>query len=146
MMGTDYGKRLKKARKHAGFTQKQLGPMVGMSQSNLSDLENTAYSSGYTAQLAAACNVDAQWLAVGDGEMTIGPATQAAAAHNPPATDLAAALATVLAALVAAPPLRWAAIRAQLDWVVEHPEMLDAAVPEMMHLITARTSKRLSAC
>lgn len=72
-MTTDFGRRLKLARKHAGLTQKELAPMAGMSQSNLSELETVAHESGKTAQLAAACGVDAHWLATGDGMMVRGP-------------------------------------------------------------------------
>lgn len=66
---SEYGSRLKQARKHAGLTQKQLAARAGMSQGNLSELETVAQSSGMTLQLAAACGVNAHWLATGDGEM-----------------------------------------------------------------------------
>jgi len=78
-MTTEYGKRLKLARKHAGLTQKELAPMSGMSQSNLSELETISHRSGYTTQLAQACGVDPHWLATGDGEML---SIQTAAAPN----------------------------------------------------------------
>lgn len=68
-MSTDFGRRLKLARKHAGLTQKQLAPLAGMSQSNLSELETVAHESGKTVQLAAVCGVNAHWLATGEGEM-----------------------------------------------------------------------------
>jgi len=68
-MTTEFGRRLKQARKHAGFTQKQLAPRVGMSQSNLSELETIAHESGKTPQLAEACGVNAFWLATGVGQM-----------------------------------------------------------------------------
>lgn len=77
-MTTDFGRRLKIARKHAGLTQKELAPMAGMSQSNLSELETVAHESGKTAQLAAACGVDAHWLATGDGVMVPGGALRLA--------------------------------------------------------------------
>lgn len=68
-MTTDFGRRLKMARSHAGLTQKQLAPKAGMSQSNLSELETVGHESGKTAQLAAALGVDAHWLATGEGNM-----------------------------------------------------------------------------
>ena len=79
-MTTDYGKRLKLARKHARLTQKQLAPLAGMSQSNLSELETISHRSGYTSQLALACGVDPHWLATGDGEMLTTQTTQPATA------------------------------------------------------------------
>lgn len=68
-MVTDFARRLKAARKLAGLSQKQLAPLAGMSQSNLSGLETQGYQSGKTAQLAAACGVEAHWLATGEGPM-----------------------------------------------------------------------------
>ena len=66
---TEFGARIRLARKHAGLTQTQLAPRVGMSQSNLSDLETVCHSSGMTIQIAAACGVNPHWLATGEGEM-----------------------------------------------------------------------------
>lgn len=60
---------MKEARRHAGLTQKQLAPLAEMSQSNLSELETVAHGSSKTPQLAAACNVNAHWLATGEGQM-----------------------------------------------------------------------------
>jgi len=71
-MSTDYGKRLKLARKHAQLTQKQLAPLAGITQSTLSELETIAHGSAFTAQLAAACGVNARWLATGDDQMLDG--------------------------------------------------------------------------
>lgn len=68
-MSTEFGRRLKQARKHAGLTQKQLAPKAGMSQSNLSELETVAHQSGKTPQLARACGVNGVWLATGEGGM-----------------------------------------------------------------------------
>ena len=68
-MATDFGARVARSRKHAGLTQKQLAPMVGMSQSNLSELEAVAFESGKTAQIARQCGVNAYWLATGEGSM-----------------------------------------------------------------------------
>lgn len=71
-MATDFGKRVAAARKRAGYTQKELAPLVGMSQSNLSELETVAFESGKTAQIAWACGVNAHWLATGEGPMLSG--------------------------------------------------------------------------
>lgn len=69
---SDYGSRLQQARRHAGLTQKQLAARAGISQGTLSELEINAQSSGFTPQLAAACGVDAHWLATGMGAMLPG--------------------------------------------------------------------------
>lgn len=95
IVATDFGKRVAAARKHARRTQKQLAPLVGMSQSNLSELETVAHESGKTAQLAYHCGVNAYWLATGEGDMLTG-AQQAPAARPP---DLAEALPVVLGRL-----------------------------------------------
>lgn len=68
-MSTEFARRLKRARKHARLTQKQLAPLAGMSQSNLSELETVAHQSGKTPQLAKACGVNSHWLATGEGGM-----------------------------------------------------------------------------
>lgn len=66
-MATEFGKRLRAAREHAGLTQEQLAAMVQMSQSTLASAEARGAGSRKSPQLARACNVDANWLATGDG-------------------------------------------------------------------------------
>lgn len=66
---SDFGDRIKRARKFAKLPQVKLCKMVGMSQGSLSELENTGMSSTFTVQIARACGVDAHWLATGEGEM-----------------------------------------------------------------------------
>lgn len=66
---SEYGARLYAARKHAGLTQTALAKAAGMSQSAYAEAETTGLKSTYTAQLAAACGVRPQWLAVGEGRM-----------------------------------------------------------------------------
>lgn len=95
-MATDFGSRVAQARKHAGFTQKQLAPLVGMSQSNLSELETIAFESGKTVQIACRCNVNACWLATGEGNMLDGVAATA-----PQITTLELSLKTLGEALAA---------------------------------------------
>lgn len=68
-MSTEYGKRLKAAMKHAKLTQTALASRVDMGQGSLSELINKGSGSKFTVQLAAACGVDAHWLATGEGEM-----------------------------------------------------------------------------
>lgn len=65
-----YGERLKAARSSAGLSQAALADLVKISQANISKLEvGDATGSEFTVQFARACNVDAEWLATGEGEM-----------------------------------------------------------------------------
>ena len=68
-MSTDFGKRIKTARKCAGLTQKELAGKINLAQPSLSHLENAGFASVFTVQIAEACGVDAHWLATGEGEM-----------------------------------------------------------------------------
>jgi transcriptional regulator with XRE-family HTH domain len=64
-----FGQRLKAARKAAKMTQPQLARRVGMSQSNLSELENDLYpTSSFTPRLAETLKVASIWLAEGRGQ------------------------------------------------------------------------------
>lgn len=65
-----YGQRLKTAREYAKLTQAQLAELAGITQPNVSQLENgEGDGSFYTAQFAEACGVNALWLATEKGEM-----------------------------------------------------------------------------
>lgn len=66
---SEFGLRLRAARKHAKLTQVQLAKAVGMSQGSLSEAELSAAGSSFTPQLATACGVNAHWLATGEGQM-----------------------------------------------------------------------------
>lgn len=62
--------RIKIARKHANLTQLQLAERAGLDQTSISNLERgKSQGSNFTAQIAAACQVSAIWLAEGRGEM-----------------------------------------------------------------------------
>lgn len=67
-MVTAYGKRLKLARKLAGLTQVELSKATGIRQSTISAAEVGGSGSATTPVIAAACAVDALWLASGQGE------------------------------------------------------------------------------
>lgn len=73
-----YGGRLLDARKAAGLTQAELAKKAGCPLSTIAEAETTGAGSTYTAQLAHALNVNALWLATGDGAREV-----AAAANNP---------------------------------------------------------------
>lgn len=62
--------RIKAARAYARMTQGQLAEKVGMDQTSISNLERgKSQGSNYIAQIAAACAVNALWLADGSGSM-----------------------------------------------------------------------------
>mgnify|MGYP003589768325 CR=1 FL=1 len=68
-MTTEYGKRLRAARKHANLTQMKLSELTGIPQSSISTAERESKGSADTPVFAKACGVDAHWLATGEGEM-----------------------------------------------------------------------------
>jgi transcriptional regulator with XRE-family HTH domain len=69
-MATEFGNRLKEARKHAKLTQKELAEKAGLSsQGTIAELESKGSGSAYTSQIAIACKVNPNWLATGSGEM-----------------------------------------------------------------------------
>lgn len=69
-MATEYGLRLQAAIKYAKTSQKKLGERVGIKQGTISELISKGSGSAFTAQMAAACGVDPNWLATGEGSMT----------------------------------------------------------------------------
>lgn len=69
---TDFGKRLVQARKNAKLTQDQLCEKTGIAQSTLSEAENSAVGSKFTAQLAEALGVNPLWLSTGHGPKEVG--------------------------------------------------------------------------
>lgn len=68
-MATEYGIRLRTARKHAKLTQTKLSEITGIPQSTISTAENLGHGSAETTVYAMACGVNAHWLATGEGEM-----------------------------------------------------------------------------
>lgn len=89
-MATDFGKRLRSAREHAGLTQPKLAGKVPMAQSTLAAAETSGDGSRLTAQIAHACRVNAYWLATGEGDMLAGVTANEPLTVQPP--SLAAAL------------------------------------------------------
>lgn len=105
-MPTDFGKRVKDARRHAKLNQRQLAAAVGVSQSNISQIESSAYESAFTVQIAIACEVDAVWLATGEGDMTPTAKASSAVIRSMPAPrGIEGALAEVQAAINGLSPL-----------------------------------------
>ena len=83
-MNTEFGKRLKEARKHGGFTQAQLAKKVGIGQSTIAELERIGNGSSHATAIAAVCRVSPFWLANGSGEMFAGIDKQPIAFDNNP--------------------------------------------------------------
>ncbi|MCW3677850.1 helix-turn-helix domain-containing protein [Burkholderia cenocepacia] len=69
---TAYGERLFIARRKKGLTQRQVEEYVGISQSNLGELEHRGAGSAFTVALAQLYGVNPVWLADGTGPMTGG--------------------------------------------------------------------------
>lgn len=83
-MTTDFGKRLKEARKHAGMTQAQLAKKVGIGQSTIAELERSGHGSSYVSTMAVTMRVSPQWLEKGTGEMLSGIGKQPIDLDNNP--------------------------------------------------------------
>lgn len=83
-MTTDFGKRLKEARKHAGLTQQQLAKRVGISQSTIAELERTGSGSSHVSTMAVTMRVSAIWLEKGVGDMLAGVVKQPIDLENNP--------------------------------------------------------------
>lgn len=71
-MATEYGARLKLARKHAKLTQQGLAKKTGIPQSTIATAEGKGHGSSDTPIYANACGVDVTWLATGEGTMVAG--------------------------------------------------------------------------
>ncbi len=68
-----FGARLKVAREYAKLTQSELATKSGVSQVTISKIEREeSDSSSFTVQLAVACGVRPEWLAIEQGEMVDG--------------------------------------------------------------------------
>lgn len=66
----EYKDRIKAARKHAKLTQGELGKIVGIDQTSISDLERgKSQSSSYNTSIAQACGVSPIWLEKNEGLM-----------------------------------------------------------------------------
>jgi len=83
IMATEYGNRLRQARKHAGLNQVQLAKQTGLAQSTISSAERLGNGSTDNAVYAKACGVSAHWLETGEGEMLPATATVNITAPSP---------------------------------------------------------------
>lgn len=97
-MATDYGSRLRQARKYAKLTQMKLSEKTKIPQSTISTAEREGQGSGETPVYAKACGVSALWLATGEGDM-LDSAPIAPAPPVPPANPEPVALSPMANAL-----------------------------------------------
>ena len=65
-----FGERLFLARRRKGLTQRQVSQQIGISASNLAELEQTGAGSAFTVALALLYGVNPVWLALDTGPMT----------------------------------------------------------------------------
>lgn len=76
---TDLASRIKRARKLAGLTQKDLAEAVGISQPVISQLEKgTNLQTVHLVAIARACRVSVDWLATGAGDSALLPLSEPA--------------------------------------------------------------------
>ncbi len=138
-MSTDFGKRIKAARKHADLTQVELSKAIGIKQSSLSHLESTAFCSTHTTQIAKACKVDPNWLATGEGEMlqrTTPDQAVAIASSTSGGFTLVQALEVVAGALLMSDDLTLDQVRPLLARLVDEPPRASEIVPRIAALLS----------
>jgi len=119
-MSTDFGKRIKQARKHAKLTQVALAEKIQLAQASLSHLENSGFASAHTVQIAAACEVNPRWLATGEGEMELAPreALNVTTLPAPALRGLAGVLSELQAVMDGLSPLLQVAAKAVMhQWI-----------------------------
>ena len=92
-MKNTFGQRVRAERKRLKLTQTDLAKQIGMSQGNLSDIENDAVpTSTFTPALAKIFRVNAHWLATGLGarDSNDDEPVMARKAPSPPSHNLSA--------------------------------------------------------
>lgn len=128
-MATEYGMRLRAARKHANLTQVKLSELTGIAQSTISTAEREGNGSSDTPVYAKECGVDAHWLATGKGEMlpSAAPAMPAPMpAHGGPALEQA--LEVVAQSLESLSPILQQAGKSTLEkWVHGQASLAETA-------------------
>lgn len=72
VMNTEFGTRLREARKAAKMTQATLAKKVGIGQSTVAELEKTGNGSSHVPAIAVVLGCSALWLATGEGAMRDG--------------------------------------------------------------------------
>lgn len=85
---TEFGRRLKQARKHRHLTQVELADGIGVVQSTIGAAERHGEGSRYTTQIASFLRVSPTWLAIGQGGMLDGIEEEQDALGTQPAARL----------------------------------------------------------
>lgn len=65
---SDFGARLRAARLDADVSQEDLAKAAGLAQSSVTELERSGQGSAAVTRMARKLNVDAHWLATGEGD------------------------------------------------------------------------------
>lgn len=129
-MATEYGLRLRAARKHAKMTQIEASKASGIPQSTISTSERESHGSSETPVYAKLYGVDAHWLATGEGEMVPTPtAREVPSVTALPALGLrgiAGALTEAQAVMDSLPPLLQVAAKAVMrQWLDGQASLTD---------------------
>ena len=69
---SDFGARLRAARLDADVSQEDLAKAAGLAQSSVTELERSGQGSAAVTRMARKLNVDAHWLATGEGDLHCG--------------------------------------------------------------------------
>lgn len=151
-MSTDFGKRLKAARKSAGLSQVKLSKAVGIGQSTIAELEKEGFGTSHVVKIAAVCGVSAVWLSTGEGEMVpsdlistsaLGGGLSVANISPGQAQTLAQALETVVAALAKVPVDSRKAVADDMGLLAMAPDSSETLARLSASLAPARQEARL---
>ncbi|MFM9928185.1 helix-turn-helix domain-containing protein [Variovorax sp. H27-G14] len=144
-MVTEYGLRLRAARKFAGLTQAELGKRAGVGgQSTVSTAERLGGGSADTSKYAVACGVDAHWLATGEGQMlpsghAAAPVTRATAQNS---SDLGGALSTIGDAIRAADGETRGDVLKMLELFVSNPSTNAGQLPLILERLSGESVRK----
>ena len=138
-MATEYGLRLRAARKYAKMTQIAASKASGIPQSTISTSERESHGSSETPVYAKLYGVDAHWLATGEGEM-LQRATPdqavAIASSTSGGFTLVQALEVVAGALLMSDDLTLDQVRPLLARLVDEPPRASEIVPRIAALLS----------
>ncbi len=138
-MATEYGLRLRAARKHAKMTQTEASKASGIPQSTISTSERESHGSSETPVYAKLYGVDAHWLATGEGEMlqrTTPDQAVAIASSTSGGFTLVQALEVVAGALLMSDDLTLDQVRPLLARLVDEPPRASEIVPRIAALLS----------
>lgn len=142
-MATEYGLRLRAARKYAKMTQIAASKASGIPQSTISTSERESHGSSETPVYAKLYGVDAHWLATGEGEMlqrTTPDQAVVIASSASGGFTLAQALEMVAGALLMSDDLTLDQVRPLLARLVDEPPRAAEIVPRIAALLSTTSA------